>query len=309
MTQRKDRIRVHIEDKEYSVVGGSFQEMLAAVKQITGRRFIGELKVWQLPGTAEAVQSQLAISGYQLEGGKEISDLPSELSPAARSGDRIRIVVGGHQLSVVGGSFQEMLAAVKNLPGRRFDSVNKVWEVSGDVGVVKGMLEAAGFDLEGVDHIALGPVPPMEPPDVAGSMAPPPPEAFEPPNFLSDDEVPPFEPPDWWDEGPPPYFEEESYPAELTPSPDQATAKSVPPEPLPMAEAAPTGDRIRLKLGDRWLVVTGGSFQEILAVVKKIPGRRFNPEEKVWEIPPDIGLESVQQAVNAVGFILMEESQ
>jgi hypothetical protein len=226
----------------------------------------------------------------------------------AQRKDRIRVHIEGKAYSVVGGSFQEMLAAVKNLPGRRFDSANKVWEVPGDVGVVKGMLEAAGFNLEGVENIALGPVPPMEPPDVTGSMAPPPPEAFEPPDFLDDDEVPPFEPPDWWDEGPPPYFEEESYPAELTPSPDQATAKSVPPEPLPMAEAAPTGDRIRLKLADRSLVVTGGSFQEMLAVVKKIPGRRFNPEEKVWEIPSDIGLESVQQAVNAVGFILMEES-
>ena len=39
MNQRKDRIRIQVEGKEFSVVGGSFQEMLAAVKLINGRRF------------------------------------------------------------------------------------------------------------------------------------------------------------------------------------------------------------------------------------------------------------------------------
>ena len=64
MAAYKDRIRVHIEGKEFSVVGGNFQDMLTAVKQISGRRFVGELKVWQLPGTVDDVQSQLEISGY-----------------------------------------------------------------------------------------------------------------------------------------------------------------------------------------------------------------------------------------------------
>ena len=73
MTQRKDRIRVHVGGKEFSVVGGSFQEMLAVVKQVNGRRFVSELKVWQLPGTVEDVQRQLDISGYQLEGGAPAS--------------------------------------------------------------------------------------------------------------------------------------------------------------------------------------------------------------------------------------------
>ena len=55
MTQRKDRIRVHIDGKEFGIVGGTFQEMLAAVKQINGRRFVSELKVWQLPGPGEVM--------------------------------------------------------------------------------------------------------------------------------------------------------------------------------------------------------------------------------------------------------------
>jgi len=52
------------------------------------------------------------------------------------------------------------------------------------------------------------------------------------------------------------------------------------------------------------LVVTGGEFRQMLDVVKKIPGRRFDGQDKVWDIPADVGIESVQQAVNAAGFLL-----
>jgi hypothetical protein len=55
------------------------------------------------------------------------------------------------------------------------------------------------------------------------------------------------------------------------------------------------------------LVISGGSFQEMLAAVKNIPGRRFNPDEKVWELPDDVTLESVQQTVKAAGFVVMQE--
>ena len=117
MAQRKDSIQVHIAGKAFSVVGGSFQEMLAAVKQINGRRFVSELKVWQLPGPVEEVQRQLDIGGYRLEGGTPVADSPqtrSSVSPRP-GGDRIRIVVGSHRLAVVGGTFQEMLAVHRQL--------------------------------------------------------------------------------------------------------------------------------------------------------------------------------------------------
>ncbi len=299
MDQRKDRIRIQVEGKEFSVVGGSFQDMLAAVKQINGRRFVGELKVWQLPGTIEDIQRQLEISGYRLEGGTPLASAPSPgQSAAARAGgDRIRILVQGHQLAVVGGSFQEMLTAVKNLPGRRFDADAKIWEIPGEVAVVKGMIQTAGFELEGAENIPVQAVPPMEPP-VFVSQSPSPP-AFEPPDFFDDDDDFPYEPPDWWDDSPPPSFDEPF-------SPEQ---------PAPFEEALPSsdkqslagGDQIRLRLGDVPLVVSGGSFQEMLAVVKKIPGRRFNPDEKVWEIPAEIELDSVQQAMSAAGFVLSTE--
>jgi hypothetical protein len=53
--------------------------------------------------------------------------------------------------------------------------------------------------------------------------------------------------------------------------------------------------------------VTGGSFQEMLAVVKTIPGRRFDSGEKRWQIPDDVTLDSVQQAIKAAGFVLLPD--
>ena len=83
MTQRKDRIRIQVAGQAFSVVGGSFQDMLAAIKQINGRRFVSELKVWQLPGTVEDVQTHLEINGYALEGGAPVDSTPT--APTAQS--------------------------------------------------------------------------------------------------------------------------------------------------------------------------------------------------------------------------------
>jgi hypothetical protein len=300
MAERKDRIRVHIEGKEYSVVGGSFEAMLAAVKQINGRRFVGELKVWELPGTVEAVRNQLEIGGYQLEGGRPVAAAEQAADgPAGRGrarGDRIRVLVEGQAMAVVGGSFQEMLAAVKSLPGRRFDPDTKVWEIPGEAGVVKGMVQAAGFRLEGAGDIPLEQVPPMEGLEPGPRPGPPPP--FEPPEFFEADDEFPFEPPDWWDESPPPDLEGGVLPfEEPVPAFDKPAFGSRP---------GAGGNQIRLRLGPRRLVVSGGSFQELLAVVKQIPGRRFNAEEKVWEIPEEVAVESVAQVVKGAGFRLEE---
>jgi len=205
MEQRKDRIRIQVEGQEFNVVGGSFQDMLAAVKLINGRRFVGELRVWQLPGAVAEVERQLQISGYRLEGGTPAVEPPGTApsTPLRSGGDRIRVLVQGRQLAVVGGNFQAMLAAVKNLPGRRFDADTKIWEIPGEVAVVQGMLQAAGFALEGAGSAPPETAPPMEPPDFsAQSAAAPPP--FEPPDIFGDEDVFPYEPPDWWDDGPPP---------------------------------------------------------------------------------------------------------
>jgi hypothetical protein len=60
-------------------------------------------------------------------------------------------------------------------------------------------------------------------------------------------------------------------------------------------------------MGDMPLVVGGGEFQAMLALVKSIPGRRFNGDERVWEIPDSVGLDSLGQRVAAAGFVLEQE--
>lgn len=300
MNERKDRIRVQIGGQEFFVVGGSFQEMLSAVKQINGRRFVSETKVWQLPGDAEHIQNQLDISGYRLEGGGPAA-AKSPATPAASGGDRIRILVGGHRLAVVGGTFQDMLSFVKSLPQRRFDSDTKLWEISGEVGVIKGMLESAGFQLEGAANIPLSPVPPMETPHFGepGNVPPPP---FEEPDFFADDEL---EPPPWLMEDLARRNFEEDYLAE---PPFEEERFPFTPEPLPTRSGSVrSGDRIRLSLAGLPLVISGGSFQEMLALIKSLPGRRFNADERVWEIPSSLSLEALSQRITAAGFILEQE--
>ena len=170
--------------------------------------------------------------------------------------------------------------------------------------MVKGIIQAAGFELEGSENIPSGPIPPMEQPGFADEdqfSAPPP---FEEPDFYNDDEAP--EPPDWWDDAPEPVpFSDDSYgddPVDFESEP--ASLWENPAEPMPGVPQKNDArdDRIRIRLGEVSLVITGGSFQQMLTAVKGIPGRRFNPEDKVWEFPDEIGLETVQQAVKAAGF-------
>ncbi len=310
----KDRIRVHIEGKEYSVVGGDFQAMLAAVKQINGRRFVSQFKVWQLPGSADDIQNQLEITGFTLEGGKAVAEAAgggSAPAAAAKGRDRIRVRIGGQSMAVVGGSFQEMLAVVKSLPERRFDGEAKVWEISGDVGVIQGMIQAAGYDLEGAGDVPQTPVSDMEPPPLAGSGDPPPFEPpnfaggddttlpFEPPDWLDDEQLPPPpEPPDWWDdetEAPPTDFGDDDSVWE------EESSSAAPATPLPSAKSA-KGDRIRVRVGGIPMVVSGSSFQDMLAAIKQIPGRRFDGQDKVWDIPAEVGLDKFTQLMNASGF-------
>jgi hypothetical protein len=243
---------------------------------------------------------------------------PVSSPPPSQFQDRIRVTIGGRQLTVVGGSFQEMLAMVKNLPGRRFDGEAKIWEIPGELAIIKGMIQAAGFELEGAENISLDPIPPMEPLQLPGTAhdVPPPepldflghdaPPAYEAPDWPEDNVPPsPPNPPDWGGDelAPPPDYPLDDQPPLFDNEPSPFEPKSPPSTPT----RKPGGDRIRLRIGAVPLVVTGGSFQAMLTTIKNIPGRRFNGQEKVWEIPADVDLESVRQMVNAAGFAVEPE--
>jgi hypothetical protein len=89
--------------------------------------------------------------------------------------------------------------------------------------------------------------------------------------------------------------------------PDEAA----PPVPAPSASGSPSGagagrrDQIRVIVGNMALVVVGGSFQEMLAAIKEIPGRRFDSETKRWLLSEDIN--SIQQHIKDKGFRLEED--
>ncbi|RMF04516.1 MAG: hypothetical protein D6768_03100, partial [Chloroflexi bacterium] len=289
MNQRRDRIQVQIAGQVFSVVGGEFRQMLAAVKALPGRRFDGNSKVWQLPGTVADITRQVEAAGFQLEGGAPAPE-PGPASPPAAprpGGDRIRVQWQGHPLLVTGGEFREMLAVVKALPERRFDGESKVWEISGALATVKAQIEAAGFQLEGADKIlAKAPPAEMEVPDFGPVDAPPP---FEEPDFLWDDNVPDYEPPDWWDDEsaappvePPDWFEEELAARPPEPPPDFAPppAAAAPQKP---ESSAGRRDQIRVRVGGIPFFVVGGEFRQMLAAIKNVPGRRFDGQDKVWD--------------------------
>lgn len=62
-------LKIKVADREYTVTGGDFYGMLAQVKAIQGRRWDGDLKIWELPGTIEEVRE--ALSDLQILCGEE----------------------------------------------------------------------------------------------------------------------------------------------------------------------------------------------------------------------------------------------
>ncbi len=66
-------------------------------------------------------------------------------------------------------------------------------------------------------------------------------------------------------------------------------------------------EQIRIRTQDGQYLIIGGDFQSMLAVVRKLPGRRFQAEEKIWEIPCRV--EEVQKAVEAAGFHVTADSE
>jgi len=79
----------------------------------------------------------------------DVAPSPSP-SPPRRNNrrDQIRVKIGQQALVIVGGAFQEMLAAVKDIPDRRFDGESKQWILPSDISSVQQHLNAKGFIIE-----------------------------------------------------------------------------------------------------------------------------------------------------------------
>jgi len=292
--ERRDSIKIRVEQKDYDVVGGSFQELLAVVRNLPERRYVGEEKLWAIPGSLALVQGQLENSGFTLEGGTPVSE--DKKPQTASFNDRIKLEVAGYPVAVVGDSFQNMLTAIKAIPGRRFDGESKQWNLPLNLVEAKAYFEKKGLRLEGMpENVDKAP-----PPSFSPTPQPPPPP---PPD------MPPI--PDDID-----YLEEEVFDGDIDfdaffPPRQSATPPLPAPSPPPPSppKAQPTAasgrrDQIKVIVGNQPLAVVGGAFREMLDAVKGIPDRRFDGETKQWLLPDDIG--SIQQHLNAKGFRLEE---
>jgi hypothetical protein len=54
-----EQVKVSIENRTYSVIGGEFWEMLEQVKSLPGRQFTSQ-KIWQLPFSLDEARARLA---------------------------------------------------------------------------------------------------------------------------------------------------------------------------------------------------------------------------------------------------------
>jgi hypothetical protein len=65
-----DSLKIRVEGRELQLTGGSFYEMLDAVKAIQGRRWDGDSKVWVLPSSLVECR-ETALAEYQIVGDEE----------------------------------------------------------------------------------------------------------------------------------------------------------------------------------------------------------------------------------------------
>lgn len=283
-----DRIKIRVQKMEYFVIGGNFKDLLAVVKNLPNRRFVGDQKVWLVDASVDMIRGQIENSGYLLEGG---TPAPEDATAAKPAHGQIKIETASFRAVVTGAPFSELLEAIKALPDRRFDGDSKRWTLTGSMMELKNYFDQKNIQMEQIEAIA-------EPPAQPAAPTLPPQPLFPPDVPPPTDEFSDF----WEDESDD--FADVGF-AEPTPSAPEPLA---PPSPASARPATPGGtarrDQIRVIVGNRQLSIVGGSFQEMLAAVKDIPGRRFDGETKRWLLPDDV--ESVQQHLNAKGFLLEE---
>jgi hypothetical protein len=280
--EQNSRIKIRVDNIDYDVTGGDFQQILAAVKALPNRRFNGQLKLWEVTGSIEMVRGQLENSGFTIEGGTPVSEAEQSAAqpPSGNSsGDRINVEIAGHEMALTGAPFQTMLEAVKALPDRRFDGERKIWSLAGSLTEIKAYFQKRGLSLEIRSAPSESPaVHPIEPGPAAAPPSPPP-----------DDFLPPQD--TWYAEA-----DEEDFYSEdpFPPTPDA--------QPAAASQPANRRDQIKVIVDNQPMVVVGGSFSQMLAAIKEIPGRRFDGQSKQWLLPVD--KESAQQHLTPKGFHL-----
>ncbi len=142
----QEQIRIRTQDGQYLIIGGDFQSMLRVVRELPGRRFRGDEKIWEIPARIEEVQRAVEAAGFHVTADSEMGHA---LSPAAarREPEQVRIRTSEGDKAVVGGDFKSMLAVIKELEGRQWLAAERIWAVPGPVSELVVALAAHGLQL------------------------------------------------------------------------------------------------------------------------------------------------------------------
>lgn len=150
----EESIRIRTWDGQYLIIGGAFQDMLAVVRGIQGRRYRPEEKLWEIPAQVGEVQQVVEAAGFHVtsdpDGGRAIQRSAARASHG--SADRVLIRVGDAERAVVGGAFQAMLDAVKAIEGKRWLSQERVWSLPGSLEDVENILAGQGFRVVSLEE-------------------------------------------------------------------------------------------------------------------------------------------------------------
>ena len=147
-----DRVRVQIEGSDYWASGPAFATIVAIVKELPRARFDRAQRLWIIPGEAKQIQADLKSQGVvlQLISGPVVSVVPPSKPPTPkieRPRDVIAVSCNSKEYWVSGGTFQNMVNAVRNVPGRRWDAARKVWTVPEPISETERILQEAGFTI------------------------------------------------------------------------------------------------------------------------------------------------------------------
>lgn len=144
----QEQIRIRTTDGQYAIIGGDFQSMLAFVRDMPGRRFRSDERIWEIPTTIGEIQKSAEAAGFHVTADTEVG---KPLRPTARTatpeGDRVLVRTAEGDRVITGGAFADMVAVVKSLPQRKWLVRERMWEIGGAVADIERAITQQGFQL------------------------------------------------------------------------------------------------------------------------------------------------------------------
>jgi hypothetical protein len=214
---------------------------------------------------------------------------------------------------VTGGEFEDVVDAVRQIPGRRWDPEARAWRLPCTLDEARRHLQVVGLRVEGSTTVIIQePPPPSRPRDQvtiratdgeAGVVGGP---FWDMVRLVKTIEGRRWQPREKvWEL--PCTLEEAQRVVEAAgfalrlPGEEVLAAPAVPSEPAPPAGG--WTDQLRIQATDGPAVVTGGPFRAMLDAVKTIEGRRWQPGPKHWMLP--CSLDEAARLLEKAGYTVV----